>query len=167
VVSATGIANFDVETLALPLTSNIKNEAELTGTLSLNQVSLGGGATLLGQILGVTGQSMGGQLLTVRPTRFVLQKGVVRYDDMQIEVGDLPINFRGSIGLNKALDMTVVLPYTIEGRTARVGRPEAAQRIAVPLTGTLDRPQLNLQRLPQSLLEGQIQRGLEDIFRRR
>ncbi len=166
VVNINGIGNLDVETMAIPLTANAKNTAELTGTLWINQLALSGSG-LLDQILGATGGSSRGQILTVHPTKFVLQKGVVRYDDMQIDVGDNPINFRGAIGLNKALDMTIVLPYTLEGRTVRVGQPQTGQRIALPLTGTLDKPALNLQKLPQSLLEGQIQKGLEEIFKKR
>jgi hypothetical protein len=166
VVNISGVGNLDVEAMALPLSANLKNTAELTGTLWINQLALGS-SSLLSQILSVTGGSVRGQILTVHPTRFVLQKGVVRYDDMQIDVGDNPINFRGAIGLNKALDMTVVLPYTLEGRTVRVGQPQTSQRIAVPLTGTLDKPELNLQKFLQLQLEGQLQKGLEELFKKR
>jgi hypothetical protein len=170
VVNINGIGNLDVEAMAIPLTSNVKNTAELTGTLWINQLALSESG-LLNQILSVIGGSVRGQILTVHPTKFVLQKGVVRYDDMQIDVGDNPINFRGAIGLNKALDMTVVLPYTIEGRTVRVGQPETGERIAVPLTGTLDKPELNLQKFLQLQLQGQLQKGLEkgleELFKKR
>jgi hypothetical protein len=63
--------------------------------------------------------------------------------------------------------MTIVLPYTLEGRLVRVGQVQDADRIAVPLTGTLSKPQLNLQKLVELQLKGQIQRGLEELFKKR
>jgi hypothetical protein len=169
-VNVSGIANFDVQSLAIPLAANYRTGAELTGTIWINQLTLGG-SNLLNQIFTATGGSLRGQILTVQPTRLVLDKGVVHYDDMQIDIGDNPLNFRGSIGLNKVLDMTIVLPYTIEGRTVRVGQPQTGERIAIPLTGTLDKPELNLQKFLQlqlqGQLQGQIQKGLEELFKKR
>ncbi len=165
-VSVTGAANFDLAQLAVPLTSNAKNTAELTGTLSIDKMQLGA-SNILNQILGVGRQSIRGQTMTVHPTKLVLQKGVVRYDDMQIDIGDNPVNFRGSIGLNEALDMTVVLPYTLEGRTVRVGQEQGVTRITVPLTGTITKPQLNLQNLIKSQVQEEILKGLEDLLKKR
>jgi len=60
--------------------------------------------------------------------------------------------------------MTVTLPYTYEGRTARVGE-ERGKRIAVPLTGTLSSPQLDLQKMLEGQLREQIlERGLKELF---
>ena len=135
-------------------------------TLSINQLQLGA-SNILNQILSIGRQSVRGQILTVHPTNLVLQNGVVRYEDMQIDVGDNPVNFRGAVGLNGALDMTVVLPYTLEGRTVRVGREQASPRITVPLTGTIGKPELNLQKLVQSQFQEQILKGLEDLLKKR
>jgi hypothetical protein len=166
-VSVTGVANFDVQQLAIPLTSGAKAGTQLTGTLSINQLQLGA-SSILNQVLSIGGQSVRGQTLTVHPTNLVLQNGVVRYEDMQIDVGDNPINFSGSIGLNEALNMTIVLPYTLEGRTVRVSQQVPVnERIAVPLTGTISKPQLNLQKLLQLQLQGQILKGLQDLLQKR
>ncbi len=166
VVGAAGIANFDLQGSTIPLAAGAKNQAQLNGTLWLDQVQLGASG-ILNEILSVSRQSVRGQTLTIRPTNLVLQNGIVRYDNMEIDVGDNPINFRGSIGLNGALNMTVVLPYTVEGRTARVGQPDTGQRIVLPLTGTISQPQLNLQDLLKYQLQGQIQKGLEELFKKR
>jgi hypothetical protein len=88
---------------------------------------------------------------------------------MQIDVGDNPINFRGAIGLDKSLDMTVTLPYTTEGRTARVGGTTRGSRIVLPLKGTVDKPQLDTDKLLELQLKQQgeelLRRGLEEIFK--
>lgn len=165
-VSVTGLANFDLAQLSVPLTSDAKNAAELTGTLSIDQMQLGA-SNILNQILSIGRQSVRGQMMTVHPTKLVLQKGVVRYDDMQIDIGDNPVNFRGSVGLNEALNMTIVLPYTLEGRTVRVGQEQGVSRITVPLTGTISKPQLNLQNLIQSQLQEQVLKGLEGLLKKR
>jgi len=156
-VNVSGIANFNCEQLAIPLSAEAKNDAVVIGTISMNQVRLET-SDLLVQILTLAGGSTRGTVLTIRPTRLVLQNGVLRYDDMQIDVGDNPINFKGAIGLDKSLDMTVTLPYTTEGRTTRIGRETLGKRIVLPLKGTVDKPQLDTAKF----LEDQaIQKGLE------
>jgi len=167
-VNVSGIANFNCEQLAIPLSAEAKNEAVVVGTISMNQVRLQT-SDLLGQILTVAGGSARGTVLTIHPTRLVLQKGVLRYDDMQIDVGDNPINFKGKIGLDKSLDMTVTLPYTTEGQTAKVGKATRGARITLPLKGTVDKPQLDTAKLIELQLKDQgeelLRRGLEEIFK--
>ena len=166
-VNVTGIANFDLEQLAVPLTSGGAAKPEVTGTLWIDKLELGA-SNILNDILKVGGQSLRGEVLTVHPTNLVLRNGVVQYSDMQIDVGNNPINFRGSVGPNGVLNLSVVLPYTLEGRTVRVGQEQGAgQRIVVPLTGTVTKPQLNLQELVKSQLQQQIQKGLEELFKKR
>jgi hypothetical protein len=165
-VSVSGAASFDVRQMSIPLAASAKSLAQLDGTLWIDKLQLGASG-ILNQILGIAGQSIRGQILTVHPTALVLQKGIVRYDDMQIDIGQNPVNFRGSIGLDETLNMTIVLPYTLEGRLVRVGQVQAADRIAVPLTGTLSKPKLNLQKLVELQLQGQLQRGLEELFKKR
>ena len=63
--------------------------------------------------------------------------------------------------------MTVVLPYTLEGRTVRVGQEQGVARITVPLTGTIAKPELNLKNLIQSQLQEQVLKGLEDLLKKR
>ncbi len=145
-----------------------KNDTVVIGTISMNRVRLQG-SNLMGQILTTSGGDPRGTDITIHPTRFVLQKGFLRYENMQVDVGDNPVNFKGVIGLDKSLDMTVTLPYTTEGRTARVGRETRGARITLPLKGTVDKPQLDMGKLIELQLKGQLEeqlrRGLEDLFK--
>ncbi len=88
---------------------------------------------------------------------------------MQMDVGDNPVNFKGVIGLDKSLDMTATLPYTTEGRTARVGRDTRGRRITLPIKGTVDKPELDMGKLLEEQLKGelenQLQKALEDLFK--
>jgi len=120
------------------------------------------GSDLLGQLLLLEGGNVPGQDFTINPTRFVLQNGLLQYEDMQLDVGDNPVNFKGTTGLDKRLNMTVTLPYTMGGRTARVGE-KTDDRISLPLTGTIDNPELDTGKL----LEEELKKQLEDQLRKR
>jgi len=121
-VNVSGIANFGCEQLTIPLSTAAKNQAEVVGTVSINKLRLQA-SDLLGQILSLVGEGVPGQDFAIRPTRFVLQDGFLRYDDMQMDFGDNPINFtNATIGLDKSYDVTVILPWTFSGRTARISK---------------------------------------------
>lgn len=163
-VNISGVANFHCERLALPLASDAKDQLEVIGTISANNLRMQT-SDLLGQILSVTGVSPQGQVITIHPTRFVLQKGILRYDNMQVDIGDKPINFKGTIGLDKSLDMTVTLPYTFAGRTARVGAASTGERISLPLSGTINKPKLDMSKLLEQQLQQQLFKGLEGLLK--
>ncbi len=167
-VNVSGIANFSCEQLIIPFSAVAKNQTEVVGTISMDKVRLQA-SDLLGQILTATGTSARGADITIRPTKFILRDGFLRYDDMQMDVGDNPVNFKGVIGLDKSLDMTITLPYTTQGRTARLGGETSGQRIQVPLKGTIDKPELDLGKLLEGQLrqqlEDQLRKGLEELFK--
>ena len=84
-----------------------------------------------------------------------------------MDVGNNPVNFKGVIGLDKSLDMTVTLPYTSQGRTVRVGS-QSAKRITLSIKGTVDNPKLDTGKLLEDQLMQQgeelLRKGLEDLF---
>ncbi len=167
-LNVSGVANFDCEKLIIPLEGGNKEKIEIIGTISINRLHLET-SNLLGQILSATGADFTGQEITVRPTRFVLKDGFVKYDDMQVDVGNNPVNFRGRIGLDKSLNMTVVLPYTLQGRTARIDKETAGERISLQLRGTIDKPELDtaalLEEQLKKYLEKELQKALEQLFK--
>jgi len=150
-----GVLNFNSEKMAFPLQSGYRNDIDITGTLSIDNMHLGG-SSLLGQIVQLAGVSPDANI-TVLPTLFVLGNGVLKYDDMQMNIDKKSINFSGQIGLDKSMQMTVTLPWTHNG-----------QRIRLPLKGTVDKPQIDVSKLLeqqlQQELEKQIQKGLEKLL---
>ena len=160
VTDVSGVANFECEQLAIPLAGGMANKTAVVGTFSADNVVLQASG-LLDQIIKATGGDLRGQNLTIQPTKINLRDGSLRYDSMQIDVGDNPLTFGGRVGLNGKLDMTVTLPWTLQGRTARVGREDkAGQRIEVALGGTLAHPELDIKRL----LQDQLFKGLGDLL---
>jgi hypothetical protein len=142
-VNVRGVADFHCEKLSIPLAGATKDDLVILGTIGIDRMRLEA-SDLLGQIVSVTGGR--GVDMTMLPTKFVLQKGTLRYDNMQINIGDNPVNFAGVIGPDKRLDMKVTLPYRFGGRTVRTGE-NAADRITLPIEGTVDKPRINVQKL--------------------
>ncbi len=164
-VNVSGVADFDCEKLAIPLSGGSKNDIEVVGTVAISNLRLQA-SDLLGWILSVIGRDAPGEVITIHPTRFVLRSGLLSYENMQMDVGNNPVNFKGTIGLDKSLDMSVILPYTTAGRTARVGQENYGSRITLPLRGTIDAPELDLAKLLQQQLKEQLLRkALEELFR--
>jgi hypothetical protein len=147
-----GIANFHCEKLSIPLAGATRNDLVVIGTLSISDLRWASSADLLGKIMSIIGERADAQVITIHPTRFVLQNGVLGYEDMQMDVGDNPVNFKGKIGLDKKLDMKVTLPYTTEGRTVRTDDVSNTNRIVVTMRGTIDKPELDLGKVLEQVL---------------
>lgn len=147
-----GIFNFSAEKLFMPLAPERKNDIQMAGSLSMDNVSFTS-TGLLGQLLGLLG--LGGRMSVamVHPTKFVVKDGFVRYDNMQIDIGNTPINFKGTVGLDKKLDMLVSVP--IGGRIS-----DTIGTVSLPLTGTIDNPTLDKSKLGENL----IQNTLKDLL---
>jgi len=160
-VDVSGEIDFSCERLAIPIGGGSGNDIEVIGTVTISQLRLSA-SDFLGEILSLAGIGMRGQDIVIEPTRFVLQDGLLRYDDMQVVVGDNPVNFKGAIGLDRSLDMVVTLPYTTRGRSVRIGEEAEGVRIKLPLKGTIDRPELDTGRL----LEGQLKEQLKEQLKR-
>jgi len=160
-VNVSGVANFDCEKLSLPLDGS-KRELVVIGTIDINDINLSA-SDLLGQIISISGGGKGEQL-EILPTRFVLRDEVLSYDDMQMNIGDKPVNFSGRIGLDKRMSMNIKLPITLEGRTARVGG-DSGDRVLLPLVGTVDKPKIDTGKLIESQIEQQLKKGLEGLFK--
>ena len=158
-VGVSGVANFNCEQLAIPLAEGNKNDLETVGTIAIDNLKLRP-LGLLGQIFSLIGMQEAGVPMRLHPTKFNLQKGFLRYDDMQLDIGSNPVNFKGVIGLDKSLNMTVTLPFTLMGKTVKVGKETTASRITLPLKGTVDKPELDTSKL----LEAQLKGTLEEQF---
>jgi hypothetical protein len=125
---------------------------------------------LLGSILPLLGGGQGEDII-IQPTRFVLQDGYLSYDNMEMDIGRTPLNFKGRIGLDNSLDMTVVLPVTTIGEIAKVGGDTSgSSRVEVPLKGTLDNPKLDTGKLLESQIKQQggelLRKGLEGLLKK-
>lgn len=167
-VGISGTINFDCNTFALPLVGGTKNDIEIIGTISGDGIHMGS-SDLLGQLMTAAGgKSIGGDV-KIHPTKFVLQKGFLRYDDMQVDIGSSPFNFKGAIGLDKTLNIQVTLPYGFGG-TVKADQGQTGDRFTVPLGGTVDKPKLDVGKLLEIQLkkaaEQELRKSLEGLFKK-
>lgn len=159
----TGVANFYCEELTLPFGEHLQKNMRMAGTVQLDDVRLKPQG-LLGKI-GVTTPV----ILTVQPTRFVVQDGVVSYPDMEARIGEYAVNFSGQVGLDRRIAMNMTLPLALTGRAVKVGQDPLA-RIILPIGGTLDEPTIDLNKaienLGRQILEEELERRRQELRER-
>jgi hypothetical protein len=81
--------------------------------------------------------------MTLHPSRFVMRDGVLRYDNMQIDLGDVAMMFAGQMGPEDKLKMTVTIPG--------LG--------GIAFKGTKDKPQLDPAKIAAITLQQQLLGG--------
>jgi hypothetical protein len=158
-LSVSGVANFDCNALAVPISGGRPEDVDITGTVSLTQVKMQP-TGLLGAILSASGAS-GGETMTIHPTPFVVRDGFVRYTNMQMDIGNTPINFAGSVPLdaNREIEnLSITLPFAARGGIVKTDEQESKRRITAYVKGTPRHPQLDIGKTVQEEL---IQTGLE------
>jgi hypothetical protein len=140
----------------------MQEDLQMTGTIQLDGVRL--------QPRGLMGQLVTSPtLLTVMPTRLILQDGFVNYENMEARIGEHPVNFSGRIGLDRSIDMNATFPLALIPSGIR-GGADPQRRVTAPIEGTLDNPRINIQRLVEELgrreLEEELRRREEELRRR-
>lgn len=162
-----GKLNLACDQMVVPLSGQRKQDISILGTISIADMSLTSGG-LLSEILKAAGQSSA-QAMAIEPTQFRVQKAVVSYDNMQLNVGNNPVNFAGKIGFNESLDMTITGPWSIGGRTARVGKETSGFRVPIPLGGTIRNPKPDFGKLipdtPEKVIEALP--GILDLIKKK
>lgn len=174
-----GIANLHCEKLSLPLGGDAAiSFAEIVATIAISDMNMKSKG-LMGQIMSQanTGSSLVAEML---PSDFILQNGILSYDDMQINIDRrYPINFKGSVDLNgryKKLNMLVALPYVIDFdgfepkfKTIKIGQ-RADNRVTLPIEGTVDKHNINLGKFFEDIIKGNVeqflQKGIEGFLKK-
>lgn len=161
-----GIASFQADKLSIPLGTDTTNSLEIVGTVGIEKIrmeSIG----LIGQILTLGEILSRGTIQryvdsTLMPTKFVMRQGRLSYDDMQLNVNEYPVNFKGAIGPNRKLNMTVVVPFVstsdFKYRPVKIDDKDVEKRLQLPLGGTIDKPEFDMSKL----IEQQLKERLEE-----
>ncbi|MEZ6132742.1 MAG: hypothetical protein R3C59_29085 [Planctomycetaceae bacterium] len=149
-----------------PVTSTVHGELSLQNATSSPGTSVG---PLL-QLLSLIDRDGGG--LSQRldfPDQiipFELRDGMVRHDGLQIQFGDYRLSSSGGVSMDRRVQLALTVPLEKNaGNTA-------GRTVQIPVSGTIDRPQLDTAGLIQNLGRQQIQnqvdqqlnRGLNKLF---
>ena len=165
-----GIASFQADKLNIPLGTSATKSLEIVGTVGIEKIRMES-TGLVGQILSLGEVLSRGGIrryvdATLMPTKFEMRNGILSYEDMQLNVDNFPLNFGGSIGPNRKLQMTVTAPFILNSdfkfRPVRIDDKDVANRLRLPLTGTIDKPELDLGKLLKEQLKSQLRQRLED-----
>ena len=157
-VGISGVGNFHCEKFAVPLGKASPKDIAISGTVWIDDLKL--------RPIGLPEAIFNNQgQFTLEKTYFVLKDGVLTYDDMQLNVGDNPLNFAGNIDIaNESYSLKVTLPYTRDRRTVHVGE-KVDNRITYSTTGSLKnglRFDNLMGAIAEQLLEGEVQKQIEE-----
>ncbi|MBN1796151.1 MAG: DUF748 domain-containing protein [Sedimentisphaerales bacterium] len=149
-----GIASFSAKILEIPLKGASKKDLNVDGTFSVSDMQLA--SPIFSVLNRLKGQDYKMQLL---PTVITVKEGLVRYDNMQLNVGENPFNFVGRIDLiTRSIEGSkAITPYTT-GPTIKTGQENTPGRITLPFTGTIDNPKVDLGKTL-------IETGLQEILK--
>lgn len=161
-----GIASFSCAELAIPLSAEDMLQMTIRGGFQIDSLRMRAG-DFMGQLLTLL-QTRDTVIMTVHPTDFVLENNFLSYEDMQVDIDDNPLNFKGRIGLDKTLSMTVQLPWTTDFHSVKTDRP-SQDRITVPIEGSLDHPEIDttkfIEKQGKELIEQEIMKQLDRLFK--
>lgn len=141
-----GIVDFSCEELVLPLETARKDLLKIKSVLALNQVSMRSDG-FLKELLNVLGGDPS-VILTLHPTPLTVEKEVLSYQNMQLDVGKNPIVFSGQIGLERRMQLEMKMPWTLSGQSVRSGE-DPTDRIVLKVGGTIDKPQVDWSKVLQ------------------
>jgi hypothetical protein len=162
---ASGIASFTCQHMAIPLSGEDNDLLAMEGAFQIDSLKMIAGS-FTRQILALF-KTSDTVMMTLHPTDFVLRDGFLSYQDMQIDIEDNPLNFRGRIGLDNSLSMEVTLPWTQELDNVKTGQ-QSTDRITVPIEGPLDRPRIDTRKFIENqgrqLLEKELKKQFERLF---
>lgn len=135
-----GIADFSCDEFVFPLGIARKDLLKIKSVLAIRQITMRSDS-FLKELLTVLGTDPS-VVMTLHPTMLTLEKEVLSYQNMQIDVGRNPVVFSGRIGLNRRTQLEMKMPWTLSGQSVRPGQ-DPADRIVLPVGGTIDKPQVD------------------------
>jgi hypothetical protein len=143
--NVSGFANFECNKMVVPISAGALDAADVAGTISLTQVRME--SWLLSTIITATGGSRD-NILTVHPTPFTVNQGFVKYQDMQMDISNVPIIFSGIVPLDsnrKFENFSVTLPITGLGKVISTeDQTQQGRGSTLYVKGTPAKPELDI-----------------------
>ncbi|MDD5064590.1 MAG: hypothetical protein PHQ35_07540 [Phycisphaerae bacterium] len=135
--NAQGVANLECRELAIPLSGGTENDTRIDATISIMNLNL---QSPLLQVLAIALKRDMSSGMALRPSQFVMRHGVLSYDKMQIDLGDMSLIFGGQMGPGNKMNITMTLPG--------LG--------GIALKGTKDKPEIDAIKMAQLILQQQL-----------
>lgn len=135
-----GAANLDCNELAIPLSGGTETDTKIDATVSVMNLHL---QSPVLEMLALLLQKNINSGMTLHPTQFVMRQGVLTYDKMQLDLGDMAMLFGGQMGPGDNIKMSVTVPG--------LG--------GIAFKGTKDKPQLDPVKIAELTLQQQLLGG--------
>jgi translocation and assembly module TamB len=182
---ADGNISFELENNLIPLID--PTQATIAGKLQIHNATVSAGP-LMSQLVTLLGapdakmQLSGEQTVPIR-----MDKGRVYHDNLLLRIGGTEVRSSGSVGVDGTMTLVLEMPMPkrfFESALAKYPKAQETalkQRVKVPVTGTLNRPQLDskaveaasaqfVQTLLKSATDDLLQKGkdrlLDEIFKK-
>ncbi|RCS41469.1 hypothetical protein DTL42_23225 [Bremerella cremea] len=157
VTKVDGDVSLSLKEIRVPLADRQNSVGK--GTLSIHEVNLTG-SPLVQKITDFLGVGASVEVFTDCNIEFELVDRRIYHEGLDFGVGNLRVRTHGFVGLDKSLDLIAEIPIPLAetGELLTGDKPNpllAALRgktIQIPIVGTLDNPQIDGQRLGNSLL---------------
>jgi hypothetical protein len=153
-----GAVNLKCSVLEIPISGGSPNDAHIEANAEIQNLKLNSPIlNALIKALSLLGKTQSpSTTMYLHPTDFVLNKGFLTYNRMQIDLGELPLFFSGRHGLDNSLKASVVLPITTRGQVVTT-TSENLSGTTLPFKGTVNKPELDLGELLKSGVQQEIQ----------
>lgn len=174
VAGAEGLISLELADCRIP--TDDPSETELTGTLTVHNAELTGSPLV--QSLAAALRLPATARIAERSTiTFRMAEGRVEHHGLQVVLGNVTVNFNGSVGLDHTLNLTAEVPLSSGPlRDLADDLRLDQQTLRIPITGTLENPVLDLRALGRGLvetlrstaqdaLENEIHRQLRRLFK--
>ena len=153
-----GTAQLQCKTFVIPIAGGSPNDTQIEATTEIQNLKLN--SPILNGIVKAISMLRKTQstdtTMYLHPTTFVLNNGVLTYNNMQIDIGDLPTFFSGRLGLDNSLKASIVLPITTRGQVVTTGQT-GVSGTTLAFKGTVDNPELDLATIIRSIAQQEIQ----------
>jgi hypothetical protein len=155
-ISIEGQVSATLEGIELPLGDGMKTGGKGSGHVDFSKLKIKP-AGLLGVLQGLQGTPIGDLTsITITGVDFKIRNGGVEYDNFKVIFpGEFDVIFRGRVGFDDTMKMTISLPITsamldkfkVKGPLGDFARVLRGVRIDIPVAGTRTKSDLDLSKV--------------------
>lgn len=153
VANTSGRVSLRVGEMEIPLSDHQNMTGK--GTLQIHQARLHSGP-LAERIVNLLGLPETVEMVTDSTVDFAIAEGRVYHEGLDFGIGNFRVRTRGYVGFDESLDLICEIPIPENGSEVEDRPILAALRgktLEIPITGTLNQPEIDTTRLGQSIRE--------------
>ena len=148
VTAAEGQFSIDLDECQIPLDN--PSAGRLAGRFTVHSVQIGPGPLTRELAAVLLPGTSSAQLARESVIHFQLANGRVYHDGLELQLPNLTIRTKGSVGLDQTLSMVAEMPVPPAWtRDPRIAAAVSGEIISLPINGTLARPQIDRRKLAE------------------